>query len=110
MKEMDDAIYLKISKAEHDIIKSKMASAGITNESAYLRKMAIDGIIIKLNLSDITDLNSLLRSYGNNVNQIAKRVNATEKVYENEIQEIKNQQNKIISLLRKILDKMIKLG
>ena len=60
MKEMDDAIYLKISKKDHDIIKSKMASAGITNESAYLRRMAIDGVIIKLNLSEITDLNSLL--------------------------------------------------
>ena len=110
MKEMDDAIYLKISKAEHDIIKSKMASAGITNESAYLRKMAIDGIIIKLNLSDITELNSLLKRYGNNVNQIAKRVKSSETVYENEIQEIKSQQSEILSVLRAILEKLIKLG
>ena len=110
MKEMDDAIYLKISKADHDIIKSKMSSAGITNESAYLRKMAIDGIIIKLNLSDITELNSLLKRYGNNVNQIAKRVNSTGNIYDNEIQEIKDQQNEIISVLRDILKKMIKLG
>ncbi len=110
MKEMDDAIYLKISKKDHDIIKSKMASAGITNESAYLRKMAIDGVIIKLNLSEITDLNSLLRRYGNNVNQIAKRVNSTGNIYDNEIQEIKDQQNEIISVLRDILKKMIKLG
>ena len=110
MKEMDDAIYLKISKKDHDIIKLKMDSAGITNESAYLRKMAIDGVIIKLNLSEITDLNSLLRRYGNNVNQIAKRVNSTGSIYENEIQEIKDQQNEIISVLRDILKKMIKLG
>ena len=110
MKEMDDAIYLKINKKDHDIIKSKMDSAGITNESAYLRKMAIDGVIIKLNLSEITDLNSLLRRYGNNVNQIAKRVNSTGSIYENEIQEIKDQQNEIISVLRDILKKMIKLG
>ncbi len=110
MKEMDDAIYLKISKKDHDIIKSKMDSAGITNESAYLRKMAIDGVIIKLNLSEITDLNSLLRRYGNNLNQIAKRVNSTGNIYDNEIQEIKDQQNEIISVLRDILKKMIKLG
>ena len=110
MKEMDDAIYLKISRADHDIIKSKMASAGITNESAYLRKMAIDGIIIKLNLPEITELNSLLKRYGNNVNQIAKRVNSTGNIYDNEIQEIKDQQNEIISVLRDILKKMIKLG
>lgn len=110
MKEMDDAIYLKISRADHDIIKSKMASAGITNESAYLRKMAIDGIIIRLNLPEITELNSLLKRYGNNVNQIAKRVNSTGNIYDNEIQEIKDQQNEIISVLRDILKKMIKLG
>ena len=95
MKEMDDAIYLKISKADHDIIKSKMASAGITNESAYLRKMAVDGIIIKLNLSDITELNSLLKRYGNNVNQIAKAANSTGYVTKNEMEEIKEYQKNI---------------
>ena len=99
-----------IDDHEKEIIDKKMRSAGITDRSAYIRKMAIDGIIVKLNFSEITDLTSLLRRYGNNVNQIAKRVNSTGNIYDNEIQEIKDQQNEIISVLRDILKKMIKLG
>ena len=110
MKEMDDAIYLKISKADHDIIKSKMASAGITNESAYIRKMAIDGMIIKIDLQEIKDLNSNLRRFNNNLNQIAKRVNSTDNIYENEIDEIKNYQSQINDCLKSILKKLLKLN
>ena len=36
-----------VSENEHQIIKSKMAQLGTKNMGAYLRKMAIDGYIIK---------------------------------------------------------------
>ena len=110
MKEMDDAIYLKISKADHDIIKSKMSAAGIINESAYIRKMVIDGMIIKIDLQEIKDLNSNLRRFNNNLNQIAKRVNSTDNIYENEIDEIKNYQSQINDCLKSILKKLLKLS
>ena len=37
-----------VSENEHRIIKSKMAQLGTKNMGAYLRKMAIDGYIIKV--------------------------------------------------------------
>ena len=72
--------------------------------------MAIDGMIIKIDLQEIKDLNSNLRRFNNNLNQIAKRVNSTDNIYENEIDEIKNYQSQINDCLKSILKKLLKLS
>ena len=72
----------RVSEHEHDLITSKMEQAGIRNKEAYLRKMSIDGYVIKLDLSDIQELIRLLRNVSNNMNQIAKRANETRSIYE----------------------------
>ena len=87
-----------------------MKESSISNMSAYIRKMAISGMIVKLNISEITELVSLLRRYSNNINQIAKRVNATGTVFSNEIAEITESQNDIYRLLNEVLKKLSKLG
>lgn len=51
-----------ISEQEADLIKERMAELGITNLSAYLRKMAVDGYIIHLDMSDIQEMIRLLVS------------------------------------------------
>ena len=52
-----------------------MREAGTTNMGAYLRKMALDGYILRLDLPELKEMLSQLRYMGNNVNQIAKRAN-----------------------------------
>ena len=103
-------IELRLSEKEKEIIQHKMKESSISNMSAYIRKMAINGMIIKLNISEITELVSLLRRYSNNINQIAKRVNATGAVFSNEIDEITESQNDIYRLLNDVLKKLSKLG
>ena len=49
-----------------------MREAGTTNMGAYLRKMALDGYILRLDLPELKEMLSQLRYMGNNVNQIAK--------------------------------------
>ena len=66
-----------------------MVQADTINMAAYLRKMAIDGYVVKLDLPELRDMISLLRRTSNNFNQIARRVNSTNRVYENDIQEMK---------------------
>lgn len=66
-----------ISEQEADLIKERMAELGITNLSAYLRKMAVDGYIIHLDMSDIQEMIRLLRICSNNLNQYARRANET---------------------------------
>ena len=44
-----------VTEQEAVLIKERMAELGITNLSAYLRKMAVDGYIIHLDMSDIQE-------------------------------------------------------
>ena len=79
-----------------------MAEAGVKNRSAFIRKMALDGYIIKLDTSDIRQMISLLRNSSNNLNQIAKRVNSTNSVYGADIAEMQAKQDEIWELAREI--------
>lgn len=71
----------RVTAEERGMIEEKMAQLGTENMAAYLRKMAIDGYIVKLDLPELKELVSLLRRSGNNLNQIAKRVNETSRIY-----------------------------
>ena len=78
-----------ISEQEADLIKERMAELGITNLSAYLRKMAVDGYIIHLDMSDIQELIRLLRICSNNLNQYARRANETGSVYAADVEDLR---------------------
>jgi len=69
-----------VSEHERDLIEQKMRQTGIQNMGAFLRKMAIDGYVVNLDLSDVRELISLLRNATNNLNQIAKRANETRNI------------------------------
>ena len=58
-----------------------MDELGIRSMGAYLRKMALDGYCIRLDLQDVKALVSLLRICSNNLNQYAKRANETGSIY-----------------------------
>ena len=96
----------RLNDDELKLIKNKMELFGVQNMSAYLRKMAIDGYVINLDIPEISELISLLRRAGNNINQIAKKVNSTDRIYENEIKEIQNFQEEIWSKTDLILKKL----
>ena len=73
MREYTDRIRVWIKPGDKEKIRKRMAEAGIRNMSAYIRKMAIDGYVIKLDLSDVKEVSRLLRINANNINQYAKR-------------------------------------
>ena len=78
-----------VDENELGLIKARMAQLGIKNMSAYLRKMAIDGYVGKLDLPELRELTLRMKSISNSENQIAKRVNSTGSIYEADIEEIK---------------------
>lgn len=63
-----------------------MAQVGMTNLSAYLRRISIDGMIIKLELPELKEMVSLLRYTSNNINQIAKRMNESGRIYDADLE------------------------
>ena len=78
-----------VTEQERDLILQKMEQIPTKNFSAYARKMLIDGYVIKVDYSELKAVTAEIQKIGANVNQIAKRVNATGNVYEQDIVEIK---------------------
>ena len=89
-----------VTEEEKALIEQKMKLVPTGNMEAYLRKMAIDGYIIQIDHSDIKAMTAEIQKIGVNVNQIAKRVNATGSVYQEDIEEIKGVLNEIWRLQR----------
>ena len=78
-----------VTEQEAVLIKERMAELGITNLSAYLRKMAVDGYIIHLDMSDIQEMIRLLRICSNNLNQYTRRANETGSVYAADVEDLR---------------------
>ena len=74
----------RVSEEELAAIEGKMEQLGILNREAYLRKMALDGYAVRLDLPELKELLSLLRRHSSNLNQLVRRVNTTGRVYEAE--------------------------
>jgi len=101
----------RVNEEEQRQIRQRMAEVGISNVRAYLLKMALNGYVIKLDLSEINECSRLLRSVSNNVNQIAKHANTIGAVYaadmdviKTRLDEVWEQQNKILRSLAKVLE------
>lgn len=102
-------LLVRINDEERAQIQDRMALAGTKNMSAFIRKMALDGRIILLDMDEIKTLVSLLRRTSANVNQIAKRVNATSRVYENDLAEIQNRLGEVWAALDDVLRKLLEI-
>lgn len=63
------------SEQEAQFLDTKMKEAGIQNKSAYLRKMALDGYIIRKDYTELKSLIYELHRIGNNLNQMTKVAN-----------------------------------
>lgn len=72
-------LHFYVNDKELELIKQKMALYGTENMSAYLRKLAIDGYILRLELPELV---SLMRRISNSENQIAKKLNASDRIYD----------------------------
>ena len=96
----------RVTEEEYAQIQARMALVGTDNLSAFLRKLALDGRIVLLDMDEIKTLVSLLRRTSANVNQIAKRVNATSRVYENDLAEIQNRLGEVWAALDDVLRKL----
>lgn len=63
-------VNFRVSPEELALIEQKMSQLGTKNREAYLRKMALDGYVVQLDLPELKELVSLLRRSSNNLNQL----------------------------------------
>ena len=102
----DEELKIRISPEDKERIRAKMEEAGILNMSAYVRKMALDGICVKLDLQEVRQLIVLLQRCSNNLNQYAKRANETGSVYAADIEDLQPRLEEIWELSRQSLARL----
>lgn len=107
MKEIrDQQILFLVTKGEVKLIHEKKEAAGFRSLSAYLRKMAIDGYVVIIDLSDVKEAIRLLRINANNLNQYAKRANETGSIYLEDIKDLQKSQEELWQVMRDILERL----
>ena len=102
-------LHFRVSKAELDRIHVKMAELGIVSIGAYLRKMAMDGYCIRLDLQELSRMAYLLQMCSNNLNQYAKRANESGRIYRTDMEDLRVRLNELTGLAKQILAKLAAL-
>lgn len=99
----------RVTPQEREMIEQKMAQLGTRNMAAYLRKISIDGYVIRLELPELKEMVSLLRRSSNNLNQLTKRVHETGRVYGADLEDIVQNQEQLWQAANDILSVLAKL-
>ena len=107
--EREVQLKFRVTPEERALIEQKMAQLGITNMAAYLRKMAIDGFVINLELPELREMVSLLRRSSNNLNQLTRRVHETGRFYDADLDELRQSYDSLWDATQKILSSLAKL-
>lgn len=95
-----------VTQGEREQIEKKMEQFGTSNMAAYLRKIAIDGYVVRLELPELREMVSLLRRSSNSLNQIAKRMNETGRVYDADMDDVLQNQERLWQAANDILAKL----
>lgn len=96
-------LHFFVNEPEAELIKERMAQTGVANLSAYLRKMAVDGYIIHLDMGDIQEMIRLLRICSNNLNQYTQRANETGSVYAADVEDLRTRLDDLWNGMDKLL-------
>ena len=99
----------RVTPEERALIELKMEQLGTTNMAAYLRKMAVDGYVVHLELPELREMVSLLRRSSNNLNQLTRRVHETGRFYDADLEELRQSYDGLWGAAQKILTSLAKL-
>ena len=104
-----DIIILRTTKTEKNRIYEKMLGMGIRSLSAYIRKMALDGYCLNLDLPQLRRMAYLLQMCSNNLNQYAKAANENGRVYAADMEDLRQRLDELIEIGRQILSRLAEL-
>lgn len=94
-----------VTPEEQELIYERMAEAGIRNMGAYMRKMALNGYVLHVDLADVRELVALQRRCANNLNQVAIHAN-TYGIYPSEIAALQKDYADLWEPLAELLKKL----
>lgn len=109
-RKRDVQLNFRVSPEELALIEQKMAQLGTKNREAYLRKMALDGYVVRLELPELKELVSLMRRSSNNINQLTRRVHETGRIYDADLEDISQRQEALWDGVHQVLTQLAKLS
>ena len=108
-RKRDVQLNFRVSPEELALIEQKMTQLGTKNREAYLRKMALDGYVVRLELPELKELVSLMRYSSNNLNQLARRAHETGRIYDADLEDISRRQEALWDGVHQVLTQLAKL-
>lgn len=99
-------LHVMVSEEELALIRERMAEAGIRNMGAYVRKMALNGYVLHVDLSPVRELVSLQRRCSNNLNQVAVTANTYGGIYPDDIKRLQQDYADLWEPLSDLLKKL----
>ena len=109
-RKRDVQLNFRVSPEELAMIEQKMAQLGTKNREAYLRKMALDGYVVRLELPELKELVSLMRYSSNNLNQLTRRVHESGRIYDADLEDISRRQEALWDGVHQVLTQLAKLS
>ena len=108
-REREVQLKFRVTPEERALIGRKMEQLGTTNMAAYLRKMAVDGYAVNLELPELREMVSLLRRSSNNLNQLTRRIHETGRFYDADLEELRQSYDGLWDAAQKILSSLAKI-
>ena len=109
MRNREHRLFIRVTNEERNRILDKMYGMGIRSLSAYVRKMALDGYCLHLDLKELRRMAYLLQMCSNNLNQYAKCANESGQVYAADLEDLRTRLDELISIGKQILAKLANL-
>ena len=100
----------RVNEKELKMIEQRMLHIGTMNRSGFLRKMALNGICIVVDVKELREVTKLLCSMSNNMNQYAKKANAIGNIYLEDIDSMKEKQSELMQTYGKVLSELDKIS
>ena len=105
----DQQLHFRVSKPELERIWNKMESSGILSIGSYLRKMALDGYCLRLDLPELRRMAYLLQMCSNNLNQYTRAANENGQVYATDLEDLRSRLDELVEISKQILAKLADL-
>ena len=90
---------------EQYILDEKFKLSGMKSKSAFLRKLILYGYVYEVDYSYLRNYNTELGRISSSLNQIAKRINSTDHIYQEDMDEVKELMNEVWHTQKSMLSK-----
>lgn len=96
----DKQLNIRVTEYEYQLILERMKQSGSATLREFVVDSATNGFLINVDYSDIKELAYEINRIGNNINQIAHKINSEGSIYKTEIKEVQDNVDMIWKILR----------